>query len=89
MHCAGWQTTISHAVPTNITLVFLPPRAAELSPVKNILQYKRGNWFSNRVFESCDDIIEAGCEAWRNRIDQLATIASNSSRELAQVSQFP
>jgi transposase len=86
---AGWHTTTSLAVPTNITLVFLPSRAPELNPVENIWQYMRGNWLSNRVFETYDDIIEAACEAWRNLINQPETITSIGSREWAHISQSP
>jgi hypothetical protein len=28
----------------------------------------RGNWLSNLVFETYDDIIDAACDAWRKLI---------------------
>jgi DDE superfamily endonuclease len=33
---AGWHTTTALAVPSNITLIFLPSRSPELNPVENI-----------------------------------------------------
>ena len=86
---AGWHKTTSLAIPTNITLVFLPSRAPELNPVENIWQYMRGNWLSNRVFETCDDILEAACDAWRNLVKQPATITSIGLRDWAHVGQSP
>ena len=82
---AGWHTTTSLAVPHNITLVFLPSRAPELNPVENIWQYMRANWLSNRVFETCEDIVDAACEAWRNLINQPTTINSIGMRDWAHV----
>ena len=84
---AGWHTTTSLVVPSNITLIFLPSRAPELNPVENIWQYMRANWLSNRIFESYDDIIDAACEAWRNLVNQPTTITSIGLRDWAHVGQ--
>ena len=62
---AGWHTTAKLDVPSNITPIFLPSRAPELNPVENIWQFLRGNWLSNLVFETYDDIIDAACDASR------------------------
>jgi hypothetical protein len=50
-------------VPRNITPIFLPSRARELNSVENIWQFLRGNWLSNLVSETYDDIIDAACDA--------------------------
>ena len=73
---AGWHTTAKLDMPSNITPIFLPSRAPELNPVENIWQFMRGNWLSNLVFETYDDIIDAACDAWRKLIAQPETIAS-------------
>ncbi len=62
---AGWHTSTKLAVPDNITLT-LPPRSPELNPVKNVWQYLRDNWLSNRVFTSYDDIVGHCCDVWNN-----------------------
>ena len=49
---AGWHTTGKLTVPSNITLMPLPPRSPELNPVENIWQFMRDNWLPNRIFES-------------------------------------
>ncbi len=52
------------AVPGNITLLPLPPRAPELNPVENVWQFMRDNWLSNRVYTSYDDIVAHCADAW-------------------------
>jgi transposase len=82
---AGWHTTAKLHMPNNITPIFLPSRAPELNPVENIWQYLRGNWLSNRVFETYDAIIDAACEAWRKLIAEPQTITSIGMRDWAHV----
>ena len=80
---AGWHTTGKLTVPTNITLLTLPPRAPELNPVENIWQFMRENWLSNRIFKSYDDIVALCCEAWNKLIDQPWKIMSIGHRKWA------
>ena len=40
----------------NITIVPLPPKRPELSPVENIWQFMRDNCLSNRIFKSYEEI---------------------------------
>jgi transposase len=84
---AGWHTTRALAVPRNITMILLPSRAPELNPVENVWQYLRGNWLSNQVFDTYEDIIHAGCNAWRQLIAEPDTITSIGSREWAIIGQ--
>jgi transposase len=84
---AGWHTSGALAVPKNITLILLPSRAPELNPVENVWQYLRQTWLSNRVFHTCEDIIEAACEAWRKLLAQPETITSIGSRQWALIGQ--
>ncbi|CCG08719.1 IS630 family transposase [Pararhodospirillum photometricum] len=60
---ADWPLSGDLPVPANITLLSLPPKCSELTPVENILQFMRENWLSNRVFTSHEDIISH----WRPR----------------------
>lgn len=73
---AGWHMSGKLVVPSNITLLPLPPRAPELNPVENVWQFMRQNWLSNRVFTSYDDIVEHCCYAWNKLIDQPWRIMS-------------
>jgi transposase len=69
--------------------IFLPSRAPELNPVENIWQFQRGNWLSNLVFETYDDITDAAGDARRKLIAQPETITSIGMREWAHVGQTP
>ena len=80
---AGWHTTKKLAIPSNITLMPLPPRSPELNPVENIWQFMRDNWLSNRVFKSYDDIVDLCCEAWNKLILQPWKIMSIGRRQWA------
>ena len=80
---AGWHTTGRLEIPSNITLMFLPPRAPELNPVENIWQFMRDNWLSNRIFKTYDDIVALCCEAWNRLIDQPGKIMSIGRRKWA------
>ena len=85
MDRAGWHTTGKLKVPKNITIILLPSRSPELNPVENIWQYMRQNWLSNRVFETYDAILDAGCEAWNKLIAQPETITSIGMRKWAHI----
>ena len=80
---AGWHTTGKLDIPSNITLLPLPPRAPELNPVENIWQFIRDNWLSNRIFKSYDEIVALSCEACNKLIDQPWKIMSIGRRKWA------
>jgi hypothetical protein len=82
---AGWRATPSLVFPPNLTPIWLPSRAPELNPVENVRQRLRGNWLSNSVFETFDDIVEAACDAWRNLVAAPEVIASIGMRHWAHV----
>lgn len=86
MDRAGWHTTGKLKVPKNLTIILLPSRSPELNPVENIWQYLRANWLSNTVFQDYNAILEAGCDAWNNLIDQPDTITSIGMRNWAHIS---
>ena len=83
MDRAGWHNTGKLTVPKNLTIILLPSRALELNPVENIWQYLRQTWLSNRVFDTYDAILEAGCDAWNKLTAQPETIMSIGMRDWA------
>ena len=84
---AGWHTTGHLVVPKNLTLILLPSRAPELNPVENVWQYLRGNWLSNRVFDTHEAILDTACEAWRRLVAQPEIITSIGLRDWAHMGQ--
>lgn len=73
-------------MPANITLLTLPPYSPELNPVENIRQYLRQNRLANRVFNTCDAIVDVCCDAWNALLAVPERVASITSRDWAQVS---
>ena len=67
---AGWHLTPKLKVPDNITLLPLPPRSPELNPMENVWQFIRDNWLSNRIFNSYEEILDHGCDAWNRLVEQ-------------------
>lgn len=83
---AGWHQTGGRlSVPSNISLLRLPPYAPELNPVENVWQYLRANKLSAIVWDSYDAIVDACCDAWNWLIDDKQRISSITTRSWAQV----
>jgi transposase len=80
---AGWHMSKSLAVPSNITLLPLPPKCPELNPVENVWQFLRDNWLSNRVFASYEALLDHCCDAWNKLVDQPWRIMSIGLRNWA------
>jgi hypothetical protein len=87
MDQAGWHTTGALTLPENPSLLFLPPKSPELNPVENIWQYLRQTWLANRVFDTYDAILQAGCQAWNNLIALPDVITSIGTRDWAKLGQ--
>lgn len=49
---AGWHKSEQFPLPPNLRLLFLPPYAPELNPVKHLWDELREKSFHNRVFDS-------------------------------------
>jgi putative transposase len=82
---AGWHGAKALVIPSNVSLVPLPPRAPELNGQENIWQFMRQNWLSNRIFKSFDDIVDHCCYAWNTLIGQPWKIMSIARRDWAAV----
>ncbi len=80
---AGWHLSAKVQVPDDITPMPLPPRSPELNSVANIWQLMRDNWLSNRVFTSCQDIVDRCCYAWNILFEQPWVIMSIGLRKWA------
>ena len=83
---AGWHGATALTVPSNISLLHLPPYAPELNPVENVWAYLRANKLAITVFDSYDDIVETCCKAWNFLANDPKAIASIATRAWAQVS---
>ena len=80
---AGWHVSDKLIVPSNITLVPLPPKCPELNPIENVWQYMRANWLSDRIFDAYDDIVDHCADAWNKLAGRPWTIMSIGMRDWA------
>jgi len=85
---AGWHVTAKLGVPENMTFAPLPSKSPELNPVESIWQYMRDNWFSSRIFASCEDILDYCCFNWNKLIERSWLIMSIGTRRWAHGSDF-
>jgi transposase len=62
---AGWHVARGLNVPSNVTLIHLPPKSPELNPAENLWHYLRSHYWSNRLYKTWEDLKSAATEAWR------------------------
>src|SRR3954454_13735021 len=53
---AGYHTSKDLVVPSNVSLIQLPPYSPELNPVENLWHYLRSHHWSNRVYDGYDEL---------------------------------
>jgi hypothetical protein len=61
---AGWHIARDLRIPSNVTLVLLPPYAPELNPVERGWLFLRERHLSHRLLAGYDAIVDTLCNAW-------------------------
>jgi len=83
---AGWhQAGERLIVPSNITLLPLPPYAPELNPMENVWKYLRENTLCSLVWDTYDAIVQACQAAWQFLVADPPRIRSIGGRDWACV----
>ena len=62
---AGFHTSKQLRLPTNITVLQLPPYSPELNPMENLWHYLKSHYWSNRAYADYEELEEAAIDAWR------------------------
>ena len=62
---AGYHVAKALRVPSNLTVIGLPPYSPELNPVERLWRYLRQRHWSNRVYKDLDALEEAAMAGWR------------------------
>ena len=76
---AGFHTSKALRVPTNVTLVQLPPYSPELNPIENLWHYLKSHYWSNRNYADYDALEDAAMTAWRTAVldeDLMKTVCA-------------
>lgn len=61
---ASWHTAKKLIIPTNITLIPLPPYAPELNAMEQIWQWVKNHFLSNQNYTDYKNIVDKACFAW-------------------------
>ena len=61
---AGRHRARKLVVPSNITLVWLPPYSPQLNPVERVWLFLRERHLSHRLLDTYDAVVGALCRAW-------------------------
>lgn len=62
---AGYHVAKKLRVPSNLSVVRLPPYSPELNPVERLWLYLRSHYWSDRVYPDIDALEEAAVSGWR------------------------
>lgn len=62
---AGFHISKRLKIPSNVSIVPLPPYAPELNPVENLWHYLRSHHWANRTYAGYDDLSDAAIDAWQ------------------------
>lgn len=84
---AGFHTSKQLRVPTNITLLRLPPYSPELNPIENLWHYLKSHFWSNRAYADYEALEEAAVTAWRQAVldaDLMKTVCAAPYLQQAQ-----
>jgi hypothetical protein len=76
---AGWHGAKALQVPSNITLLPLPPYSPELNPVERVWLYLRERYLSFRLHQTGDAIVDATCLAWNALCNETGRLTSLTS----------
>ncbi len=73
---AGWHRSGGLVIPSNVTLLLLPPYSPELNPAELLWQNGRRNYLSNRVYDGLDELEPAVDRMWLRQTDDPKSILS-------------
>ena len=77
---AGFHTGEDVVVPSNVSLIQLPPYSPELNPVENLWHYLRAHHWSNRRYRDYDALQEEAVRslcAVREDIETIKTVCNS------------
>lgn len=61
---AGWHVAKALAIPSNITLLHLPPYSPELNSAESLWHWLRSHYLSNRIYQDYAELLQITDQAW-------------------------
>lgn len=77
---AGWHLAKNLAVPSNITLIPLPPYSPELNAMEQVWAWMKKHYLSNSCFKDYNEIVDKVCGAWNAFSENIELVKSLCSR---------
>jgi transposase len=81
MDGASYHRTPKLTIPTNLSLLYLPPYDPEDNGHENVWAYLRSNYFAGKIFNSLDEIMIYCCTVWNLLMEEKDRIQSLAQRE--------
>jgi transposase len=81
---AGYHTSGDLVVPSNVSLIRLPPYAPELNPVENLWHYLRSHHWSNREYEGYKELQSEAVRSLCGVCDDAERLKSVCNAEYVQ-----
>ena len=82
MDNAGWHTANKLTVPSNITLIPLPPYAPELNAMEQVWEWIKSHFLSNQCYYGAyEDIVTMACSAWNQLSKDVELVKSIMYRD--------
>ncbi|WP_375359341.1 IS630 family transposase [Candidatus Tisiphia endosymbiont of Neophilaenus lineatus] len=78
---AGWHTAKKLTVPSNITLIPLPPYAPELNAMEQVWEWIKNHFLSNQCYGVYEDIVTMACYAWNQLAHNVDLVKSIMYRD--------
>ena len=78
---AGWHSAAGLIVPSNITLVPLPPYAPELNAMEQVWEWMKSHFLYNQSYSDYEDIVDNLAYAWNQVSGNAALVKSIIHRE--------
>lgn len=73
---AGWHSAVDLIVPSNISLVPLPPYAPELNAMEQVWEWMKSHFLYNQSYSDYEDIVEKLSYAWNQISDNTDLMKS-------------
>lgn len=78
---AGWHSAKKLTVPSNITLIPLPPYAPELNAMEQVWEWIKNHFLSNQCYAVYEDIVTMACHAWNQLSQNVDLVKSIMHRD--------
>ena len=85
---ATWHVSEKLVVPSNVSLVPLPPYSPELNSAEQVWQQLRKLKLSNVAYADYDSILDSACEAWNMFVNEKGNIKKLCSRKWAKINKI-